>query len=169
MQTLPPMPMKWDGAAMVPLQPKRAQSFYEVGKSYVLTETKDRSQSSHNHEFGWLREAWMNLPENMLTERFPTEEHLRKWALIRAGYSDSHTITCSSKAEALRVAAFIRPVDEFAVVVVTEATVTRYTAKSQSRRAMGAAEFQRSKTLIMEVIAKLLGVPPEDLAQARAA
>jgi hypothetical protein len=34
---------------------------------------------------------------------------------------------------------------------------------------MGAADFQRSKTLIMEVIAKLLGVEPEALAQARAA
>jgi len=169
MQTLPPMPMKWDGSAMVPLQPKRAGSFYEAGKTYVLTEHKDRSQSSHNHEFGWLHEAWMNLPEDMLTERFPTAEHLRKWALIRAGYSDSHTITCGSKAEALRIAAFIKPIDEFAVVVVTEATVTRYTAKSQSRRAMGAAEFQRSKTLIMDVVAKLLGVSPEDIAQTRAA
>lgn len=169
MQTLPPMPMRWNGEAMVPLQPKRAASFYEPGKSYVLTEHKDRSQSSHNHEFGWLHEAWMNLPESMITERFATAEHLRKWALIRAGYSDSHTIVCSSKAEAQRVAAFIRPVDEFAVVVVTEATVTRYTAKSQSRKAMGAADFQRSKTLIMEVVAKLLGVEPEDLAQARAA
>lgn len=165
---LPPMPMKWTGAAMVPLQPQRAERFYEVGQRYVLTEVQERSQSSHAHEFAWLREAWMNLPDN-LAERFSSETHLRKWALIRAGYSDSHTITCNSKAEAARVAAFIRPIDEFALVIVQGATVTRYTAKSQSRKAMGGAEFQRSKTLIMEVIAKLLGVAPEDLAQARAA
>jgi hypothetical protein len=55
------------------------------------------------------------------------------------------------------------------LVIVQGATVTRYTAKSQSKKAMGAADFQRSKTLIMEVIAKMLGVEPEALAQARAA
>jgi hypothetical protein len=127
-----------------------------------------RSEVSHKHEFAWLREAWMSLPDD-LAERFPTAEHLRKWALIRAGYSDSHTITCASKAEALRVAAFIRPIDEFAIVVTNEATVTRFTAKSQSRKAMGAADFQRSKTLIMEVIARMLGVEPGELPHQEAA
>jgi hypothetical protein len=168
MQSFPPMPFKWTGATMVPLQPQRAESCLDVGERYVLVQHQERSQSSHNHEFGWLREAWVNLPDN-LAERFPSEEHLRKWALIRAGYSDSQTITCNSKAEAQRVAAFIRPIDEFSVVIVAGPTVTRYTAKSQSRRAMGGADFQRSKTLIMEVIAKLLGVDPENLAQVRAA
>jgi hypothetical protein len=37
---LPPMPMKWTGAAMVPLQPQRAERFYEVGQRYVLTEVQ---------------------------------------------------------------------------------------------------------------------------------
>jgi hypothetical protein len=110
----------------------------------------------------------MSLPDH-LAEKFPTAEHLRKWALIRAGYSDSHTITCASKAEALRVAAFIRPIDEFAVVVTQGATVTRYTAKSQSRRAMGAKEFQDSKTKIMEVVARMIGVEPAQLPQQEAA
>lgn len=166
--TFPPMVFDWTGESFLPLHPKRADRFLTVGQRYTLVQHLERSAATHNHEFAWLNEAWMNLPDAM-AERFSTPEHLRKWALIRAGYSDSHTITCASKAEAQRVAAFIRPIDEFAVVIVSEATVTRYTAKSQSRRAMGAADFQRSKTLIMEVIAKLLGVAPEDLAQARAA
>jgi hypothetical protein len=153
---------------MVPLQPQRAEKFFEAGERYIMVEHQDRSQSSHNHEFGWLREAWMNLPERF-AERFPSETHLRKWALIRAGYSDSHTITCSSKAEAIRIAAFIRPMDEFSIVIVNGPTVTRYTAKSQSRRAMGAADFQRSKTLIMEIVAKMIGVEPAQLARAQAA
>lgn len=168
MQSFPPMPFKWNGAVMVPLQPQRAEKFFEHGERYVMVQHQERSQASHNHEFGWLREAWMNLPEH-LAERFPSEEHLRKWALIRAGYSDSQTITCNSKAEAQRVAAFIRPIDEFSVVIVNGPTVTRFTAKSQSRRAMGAADFQRSKTLIMEIVAKMIGVEPAQLAHARAA
>lgn len=166
--TAPPVPFLWDGEVMKPLQPKRADAFYTVGERYIMVPVCQRSDATHKHEFAWLREAWMNLPDD-LAERFPTAEHLRKWALIRAGYSDSHTITCHNKAEALRVAAFIRPIDEFAVVITNEATVTRYTAKSQSRRAMGAKEFQDSKTKIMEVVARMLGVEPGALPQREAA
>lgn len=168
-EAIPPCAFVWtDDGVMKPLQPKRADAFYTVGERYLLAPVSQRSDASHRHEFAWLREAWLSLPDH-LAERFPTSEHLRKWALIRAGYSDSHTITCASKAEALRVAAFVRPIDEFAVVTVQGSTVTRYTAKSQSRRAMGAEEFQRSKTAIMEVIARMLGIEPGELPQREAA
>lgn len=164
----PPEPFEWDGEVMRPLRPRRADAFYTVGERYIMAPVEQRSDPSHRHEFAWLREAWMTLPDQM-AERFPTSEHLRKFALIKAGYCDGHTITCASKAEALRVAAFIRPIDEFAVVVTNGATVTRYTAKSQSRRAMGGKVFQESKQAIMEVIAGMLGVDPGQLPQREAA
>jgi hypothetical protein len=168
MDTFPPQHFEWNGEAMIPLHPRRADKTFVVGQRYSLVQYEDRSEASHRHEFAWLREAWQSLPER-LSERFPTETHLRKWSLIRAGYSDSHTITCRSKAEAVRVAAFIRPIDEFAVVIVQGTTVTRYTAKSQSKRAMGAKEFYESKERIMEVVARMLNVEPQELPQARAA
>lgn len=168
MDTFPPQHFEWNGEAMIPLHRRRADQTFVVGQRYSLVQYEDRSAASHKHEFAWLHEAWQSLPEH-LTDKFPTSEHLRKYALIRAGYSDSHTITCKSKAEALRVAAFIRPIDEFAVVVTQEATVTRFTAKSQSRRAMGNKEFQQSKEKIMEVVARMLDVEPQELPQARAA
>lgn len=168
MDTFPPQHFEWNGEAMIPLHRRRADQTFVVGQRYSLVQYEDRSAASHKHEFAWLHEAWQSLPEH-LTDKFPTSEHLRKFALIRAGYSDSHTITCKSKAEALRVAAFIRPIDEYAVVVTQEATVTRFTAKSQSRRAMGAKEFQQSKEKIMEVVARMIGVEPSELPQARAA
>jgi hypothetical protein len=163
-----PIMFAWDGEVMKPLRPRDADREYVVGERYNLVPHYPRSEISHSHEFAWLTEAWKTLPEH-LCDQFPSSEHLRKWALIRAGYSDSHTIVCSSKAEALRVAAFIRPIDEFAVVVTQGPTVTRYTAKSQSKRAMGGAEFQKSKSDIMDVIAKLLGVETKELAEAEAA
>lgn len=153
---------------MIPLHPRRADKTFVVGQRYSLVQYEERSSASHNHEFAWLKESWLSLPEH-LADRFPSPEHLRKWALIRAGYSDSHTITCRSKAEAIRVAAFIRPIDEFAVVIVQRTTVTRFTAKSQSKRAMGAKEFYESKERIMEVVALMLNVDPQELPQARAA
>ena len=168
MDTFPPLTCDWDGEVFRPIHPRRADNYLTVGERYSLVQYEERSSASHNHEFAWLKEAWQSLPEH-LAEKFPTSEHLRKWALIRAGYSDSHTIVCSSKAEAVRVAAFIRPMDEFAVVVVQGATVTRYTAKSQSKRAMGAKTFYESKERIMEVVARMLDVEPQELPQARAA
>lgn len=66
---------------------KRCDATFTIGARYVLAPREERSSASHRHEFAWLREAWMNLPEH-LAEQFPTETHLRKRALIEAGYYD---------------------------------------------------------------------------------
>lgn len=136
---------------------------YMVGDTYTLIEHLERSSASHAHYFASVNDGWMNLPEEH-AERFPSAEHLRKFALIRTGYSDSHTLVCSSKAEALRVAQFMRPIDEFAVVTVQGTTVTRFTAKSQSYRAMGREDFQKSKDAVLDYIAGLIGVTSQALA-----
>lgn len=140
-----------------------ANARFVIGEAYTLVEHQERSSASHAHFFAAVNEGWMNLPEDQ-AERFPSAEHLRKYALIRTGYSDSHTLVCSSKAEAQRVAAFMRPIDEFAVVTVQGATVTRFTAKSQSYRAMGREDFQKSKDAVLDYIASLIGVERADLA-----
>lgn len=153
---------------MVPLRPRLADKEYCIGELYRLGVIEERSRNTHNHYFALLHEAWSNLPDD-LAERFQTEEHLRKYALVKAGYFDERSIVCGSKAEAQRVAAFIKPMDDFAIVTVSEATVRVYTAKSQSKRAMGAKDFQDSKTKVLEIVAALIGVTPEALAKSRAA
>ncbi len=100
---------------------------------------------------------------------FPTAEHLRKFALIRCGYSDQRQIVCASKAEAQRVAGFVRPMDEYAVVTTSEAVVSVFTAQSQSRKAMGHRPFQESKNKVLDYIAGLLGVNRAEVPEARAA
>ena len=96
---------------------------------------------------------------------------LAKWALIRAGFRDERTIACSSKAEAQRVADFVKPMDDYAVVVVREAVVLVYTAQSQSMRAMGKKSFQESKQAVLDALDALLGVDAGETAEnaARAA
>ena len=89
-------------------------------------------------------------------DAIPSVEHMRKWALIRTGYRDERSIVCASKAEAKRVAAFVKPMDDFAIVVVNEATVAVYTAKSQSQKAMGGKEFQKSKEAVLEYCQSML-------------
>lgn len=140
------------------------ESMFGAGEIVALTRHEDRSMNSHRHYFSCIGEAWRNLPDHMLDE-FPSAEHLRKKALVRAGYADERTFVCASKAEAARMAAFLRPMDEYAIVSVREATVTVWTAKSQSVRAMGNAEFQASKEAVLDVISRLIGVSTDDLRQ----
>ena len=162
--TIRPIVFTWDGDAMVPINPRAADRQYVVHETYRLAPYEERSVNSHNHYFAAVHDGWGNLPEHY-AERFPTDEHLRKFALIKAGYHDQRSIVGSSKAEAQRIAAFIRPSDEFAIVTVLQATVTVFTAKSQSLRAMGKAEFQRSKEAVLDIIASLIGVPADTLKQ----
>jgi len=159
-----PMIFDWDGEAMIPRRPRLADKHYVVGESYRLAPVEERSMRSHRYYFASLNEAWKNLPE-ALAERFPTSEHLRKYALIKAGHYDQRSVVAASKAEAQRVAAFIRPMDEYAIVGVSDATVTAYTAKSQSMRAMGKQTFRESADAVLEIVSAMIGTSRETLQQ----
>jgi len=160
----PPIPCVFQEGAFQPLPNYRkvANASYGEGEVVSLVAHEDRSLASHGHYFASVSEAWKNLPEEQ-TERFPTADHLRKWALIKTGYRDERTFVCSSKAEATRVAAFVKPLDPYAVIIPRGAVVTAYTAKSQSMRAMGKKEFQESKEAVLGVLAEILHIEPSAL------
>lgn len=172
MSEIPQAPFRWTGEVMAPLNrhwSAIADRAYVVGEVYALAPMEERSSASHRHYFACIREAWQNLPE-LLAEAYPSPEALRAFALIKAGYCDAHPFVCASKAEAIRFATYLKPVDAFALVTVKEAVVTRYTAKSQSLRAMGKADFQASKDRVLEIVAEMVGVETGALVQhARAA
>lgn len=170
MNMIPPLRFSWDGEAFYPRAPKLADKYFVIGQEYSLAPHEDRSVASHRHYFASVNEAHGNLPE-ILAERLPTPEHLRKYALIKAGYRDERSIVCASKAEAQRVKAFVEPIDDFAIVVADGATVTVFTAKSQSLRAMGKKAFAESKDAVLRIISEMIGVDVGTLQQntARAA
>ena len=161
---IPPLIFDWDGEAMLPANGRLADKYYVVGERYRLIPHEDRSARSHRHYFACINEAHKNLPE-YLAERFATPDHLRKFALIRAGYRDERSVVAASKAEAQRMAAFIKPMDEYAVVMAQESVVTVYTAKSQSTRAMGKQVFQESKERVLDVISAMIGTSTDELRQ----
>lgn len=145
----------WNGEAMHPRIAGLAARSFEKGRVYLMDVVEQRSRASHDHYFATVADLWANLPEGV---DFATPEHLRKFALIKSGWHDSRSIGCASKAEAQRVAAFVKPMDDFAIVTVTGALVTVYTAKSQKIRLMGKADFQKSKDDVLGVIAAMIGV-----------
>lgn len=155
-----PVTFTWtDDGVMVPLPRFRraCDRLFAVGAEYPLVIEEARSSNSHRHYFASVTEAWKNLPE-AFAEQFPSADHLRKWALIKAGFYHERSVTCSSADDARRVAAFVEPFDEYAVVSVAGDVVRVYTAKSQSVRHMGKDEFQRSKTAVLEILSGLIGV-----------
>lgn len=171
MTEAPPILFTWTGDSFSPAGShwaKQADKHFVIGERYALIEHQERSQKSHAHYFAMVNDAWQSLPEH-LAEQYPTSERLRKHCLIKAGYADSQTFVCASKAEAQRMAAFIRPIDEFSIVSVKEATVTRWTAKSQSVKAMGREDFQRSKDAVLQVLSDMIGTTPSELQKAKAA
>jgi len=161
-----PVLFSWDGEAMLPVGERMAKLCDEqfvVGMRYRLVEYEDRSTKSHNFYFASLAESWNNLPETQ-AERFPSPEHLRKYALIKCGFYDSRSIVAASKAQARELARFIQPMDEFSIVTTSECTVTIYTAKSQSCKAMSKADFAASKQAVLDFVSNLIGATNKQLA-----
>lgn len=169
--TSPPLPLMYEGNGVFRALPRAvaiAAEHFGQGEVVTMVPHEERSLASHGHYFAALHEAWLNLPEDVAA-RWPSEAHFRKHGLIATGHRDERSLVCASKAEAQRVAAFIRPAEEYAVITVREAVVTVYTAKSQSMRAMGKAAFAKSKDDVLAWAANLIGVSPEALTRARAA
>jgi hypothetical protein len=160
-----PLPMQWDGETMRPTKgfARLADQEFIVGEVYTLAEVDaGRSMKSHRQFFAAVYEAWLNLCEAD-AERFPTEVHLRKYALIKAGYCNVREIVCSSRAEAVRVHAFVDGLDPYSLATANAGCVRVYTAKSQDTRSMGKKVFQESKTAVLEVLAGMIEVSKEQL------
>jgi hypothetical protein len=164
-----PFMAKYDGKSFRPVGARSEEivrrNFVE-GERYELEECQGRSSATHRHFFAALHDAWLSLPED-IADNFLSEEHLRKYALIHEGFSNTSALVCQSAAAAEQVAAFLRPVDEFSVVTVQGKTVFRAVAKSQSLRAMGKAEFQRSKQATLDYVASLIGATTKQLESAQ--
>jgi len=141
---------EWTGEAFAPFggaMLRRARDAFGDGEVVLLNVQNERSMASHKHYFAALYDYWVNLPESVaLMPYAATSEHLRKHALIRTGWHDVQTVDAGSKAAAHRVAAMLAAVHrEYCVVSVEGPVVRCFTARSQSMRAMGKADFQRSK------------------------
>lgn len=167
MSAAPPIMFRWQGGAFVPSRSgwaKLAARHFKEGEEYALIEHHDRSMNSHAHYFAAVNEAWKNLPE-ILAQEFPSPTHLRKYALIKAGFYTSNTFVCGNQEVAQRMAAFMQPMDEFSIITVEGGVVTRYTAKSQSFQSMGREEFKKSKEAVLDVLASMIETSREALEQ----
>lgn len=133
---------------------------FVVGIEYSLAPIEARTRKSHNHYFATLHDIWLNLPEDH-GRRFPTEEHMRAWALVEAGYATEKVVVCDTKKDAQRLAAFARREKPFSVIIVSGPVVKIFDPMSQSGQAMGREVFQDSKTKVLDVCSALTATPRE--------
>ena len=136
------------------LHPKRVK--LDVGAVHGWQMAEHRSKASHDHFFAIINEAWKNLPEDM-GDDFPSPEHLRKWALIKAGFCSETRIACANNSEAMTLATKAKAMDKYSIVAIDGKAVTIWTADSQRRDAMGRQAFQEAKERALHIISNLLG------------
>ena len=165
----PPFPFVWscDRNAFYPKRgfEERADKSYVDGQIYILAPVEHRSKPSHDQQFAYIEELWGNLPED-IAGQFPTPDHLRKHALIMTGHCHVSRKHFSTPKDAVMAAALLTeaPKDDYELVTVDGHYVTRARAKSQSYRAMGKAEFQKSKADAIAWIEDLIGINKENVA-----
>jgi hypothetical protein len=144
----------------------RADAAYVIGQVYLMTPQEERSRKMHAAYFCRIKEAWTNLPEK-LTRDYPSDEHLRKAALIRTGFTKSTTpILCDSDQAAFELALMAKKLDSYAIADVTGRLCTIHIAESQSYACMGKKRFMGSMDATENWIAQLIGCHPSELRRA---
>lgn len=144
---------------------KRCDKELVIGEVLRWEQVQDRSAASHKHYFAVVRDAWSNLPEALASE-FTNPTHLRKHALIKAGYCTMTRIVCADESEAIRAVLLFRGMDTYAICEVDGNVMTTWRAKSQSMKSMGKAEFQKSKDDVLTVISQIIGADATQAGQA---
>lgn len=167
---LRPLPFTWSGSAMVP-DPRFAQLAkrqFKDGERYVLEPHDEVSHKERGHYFASVNDAWKNLSDAALV-RYPTATHLRKWALVKAGWRKENFTVCdgetdkAAEARALTLAAFVRNLDDAAVVVVEKNVVRTYVARTQKigptdQGYMTKDEWRQSKQDVLDILSGTIGV-----------
>lgn len=165
-----PIPFRWGNGVMAPFGrfAKVADKQYQEGQIYTLEVVQERNMGGHRGYFAGVAEAWKHLRDD-LHDQYPSADALRKKALIKAGYRVERDIVLQSEEDALTVAAALKELQPYDVVVVRGAVVKHMRAKSQSVRAMGKKEFEESCRAVEKLLAELIGTDTETMKRESAA
>lgn len=159
-----PVPCMFSGGHFIPLASHKryVADTYGDGEVVTLSLVEERSPQSHRFYFSVVNKAFENLPED-LADRFRSANHLRKIALIRAGYRSEITINFDTVEDAQKAGTVLQAIDDFAIVSVYGTSVTRWEAETQETRVMGRERFEASKNAVFNVLAEMIGVDPTTL------
>lgn len=154
----------WTGEHFVPLPrfKRLCDQQFEVHEEYALIPSEERSMSSHRGYFAQVKEAWKNLDEEF-DGRFPSEEHLRSYALVKTGFATYSAFPCKSETTAIDLAISLRRRSPFSVIRVSGDVVECWDPESQSVKAMKKEKFEASKKAVLGLVASMANTTERDL------
>lgn len=166
MTDTPTIRCRWTGGALLPVgnyAMAAACDAMNEGDTVLVSIDHPRSMNSHRHQFAEINTMFHHIPERLQGMPWAASpETLRKHALIATGFANSFTVDCGSKAAAERVLPRLEEAERrahgYAIGQMRGPVVTIWTPMSQSVRAMGGAEFQRSKQAVLDWIEATIGV-----------
>lgn len=157
--------------AMVPSSrySRVASKQFTLDAEYPLEIVQYRSMASHNQYFAAVSDAFDNLPEK-LAPSFPSDTHLRKWALIQCGHFKQKETEWDTRHDAMRHATYVRTKEVYSrinvekVPRVIEDGAERWVVivrepLSQDFASMSKAEFEQSKRDVLELLESIINVP----------
>ncbi len=154
----------WDGEAFYPEArfQWQCQQDYAVGEKYQFEALPMRSVASHNHYFAALTDAWLNIREDY-PRKFPSPEHLRKWALVETGHCTENVTVYDTSKDARQAATRIRVRDAYVVMQVKGNVLYEWEPLSQAVLAQDPEKFQKAKTAVLDLLASMIGVKQKQL------
>lgn len=126
---------------------------FSYGEDYPLGPVEGVPSRSRGGFFAAIKDAWNNLPAE--DERFPSPEHLRKRALVGAGWATHAQYVMDTPKDAKNMAKALRARDEYAVIKCGGNVVDIWIAKSIAAGAISGQEFQVVKTKALDWAAGL--------------
>ena len=169
MTDTPTIRCRWTGGALLPVGNYAMAAACDVmseGDTVLVSIDHPRSMNSHRHQFAEINTMFHHIPERLQDMPWAASpDTLRKHALIACGFHSTYTLDCGGKATAERVKAALVSAEAgkhgYAIGQVRGPVVTIWTPMSQSVRAMGGAEFQRSKQAVLDWCEATIGVTLE--------
>jgi hypothetical protein len=134
---------------------------FKVGEGYALGPVENVASRSRGGLFAALREAWGSLPEE--DSRFPTPEHLRAWALVRAGHAAHAQYVLDTPKDARQMARGLRRASPLAIIKISGSTVDCWTALSIASTEVKAEQFAEIKKRVLKILAELIGTTQREL------
>lgn len=159
---------------VLPRYQARAREQFADGEVQMMEAREERSSASHAQYFAAVKEAHNNLNEAARAQ-LPTSEHLRKWALIKAGYFHETLMACETKQQAIAWALWMRRRDDYSEISAVQLEgedgqrhwyFRLREAKSQRRAAMNKQQFEQSKRDVLDILAGEIEVRRRELEQA---
>lgn len=134
---------------------------FEPNEDYALGPVEGVPSKSRAAFFASISDAWDSLAED--DQRWPSKEHLRHAALVRAGWATHSQTVMETKKDARQFAIGMRKASEYAVITVKDCVVDVWVSKSIATGQIHGDEWKRVMAAALDWVATLARTTRKEL------